>query len=690
MSWKLARPVGLCAALTIPALFLRLSGTHPAALLGLLVFGAAVVSASFLLAWAAEAARVDISGALAIAILAVIAMLPEYAVDLYFSYTAGHDPGYVQYAAANMTGSNRLLLGLGWPVVVIIALKVASRRSGHGVRELVLHSGYRVELGFLLIASLVALVVPLSGQISLVLGFVLLGLFVFYLWKASQASVSEPELVGAAARIGGLPAGGRRLVVAGLLVFAAAVIVASAEPFASSLITTGTELGIDRFLLVQWVAPLASEAPEFIVAILFALHGKGGDAIGMLISSKVNQWTLLVGSLPVAYLAGGGGTGLVLDGRQVEEFLLTAAQTLLGIAALLALRFPRWLAFILLGLFAVQYALPGQAARYVLCAVYGGIAVVALARNRRHILPTLAAPFRRAPVPPPGGAVPAPGNLPSPRPAGGIEDMSVTASARPVLLPVSGRSLVLVAGIPGAGKSTLMRTLRPDRTLRISDSDPLRSAVMRRLPRGMRYGLVRPLVHLLHRASVVCLALGPATTVVVHLPATSARLRRAVTALARLSRRTACLVWLDVPAAEARDGQRARGRMVTARSFERHARRARQASEQIRGRQLGEGWATTLLLDREAARAGLRIQIGDRPRHHREELVSAGDRSTTARSGLSKDFHRTSPRAALVMPASRGGLSRKRRACGGTGCGLAVPRRSRGQRPSRHTWPSGP
>lgn len=299
---------------------------------------------------------------------------------------------------------------------------------------------------------------------------------------------------------------------------------------------------------------------------------------------------------------------------------------------------------------------------------------------------------RRAPVPAPGGggAVPAPGNLPSPRPAGGIEDMSVMASARPVLLPVSGRSLVLVAGIPGTGKSTLMRTLRPDRTLRISDSDPLRSAVMRRLPRGMRYGLVRPLVHLLHRASVVCLALGPATTVVVHLPATSARLRRAVTALARLSRRTACLVWLDVPAAEARDGQRARGRMVTARSFERHARRARQASEQIRGRQLGEGWATTLLLDREAARAGLRIQIGDRPRHHREELVSAGDRSTTARSGLSKDFHRTSPRAALVMPASRGGLSRKRRACGGTGCGLAVPRRSRGQRPSRHTWPSGP
>ena len=63
-------------------------------------------------------------------------------------------------------------------------------------------------------------------------------------------------------------------------------------------------------------------------------------------------------------------------------------------AALLTLRFPRWLAFTLLGLFAVQYALPGQGARYLLCAIYGGIALVALIRNRRYILPALTAPFR--------------------------------------------------------------------------------------------------------------------------------------------------------------------------------------------------------------------------------------------------------------------------------------------------------
>ena len=71
------------------------------------------------------------------------------------------------------------------------------------------------------------------------------------------------------------------------------MILLCAKPFADNLVAAGTELGIDRFLLVQWLAPLASEAPEFIVATIFAARGKGTAAIAMLISSKVDQWTLL-------------------------------------------------------------------------------------------------------------------------------------------------------------------------------------------------------------------------------------------------------------------------------------------------------------------------------------------------------------------------------------------------------------
>lgn len=179
-----------------------------------------------------------------------------------------------------------------------------------------------------------------------------------------------------------------------LFVVAAAVIRLCAEPFANSLIQAGTELGIDQFLLVQWLAPLSSEAPELIIAVLFALRGKGTAAIAILISSKVNQWILLVGSLPLAYLAGGGGTALVLDGRQTEEMLLTAAQTMMGVAVLLALRFPRWAAWTLLALFGVQFPLTDTTGRLVLAGIYLVLAAAALVRHRQMIIPTLLAPFR--------------------------------------------------------------------------------------------------------------------------------------------------------------------------------------------------------------------------------------------------------------------------------------------------------
>lgn len=407
---RLLRPLGVCTILIVPAVVLRFSGASPSPVLELLVFGAAVVAAGFLLAWAAEAAQLDVSGGLAIAVLALIAVLPEYAVDLYYAYTAGSDAGYVQYAAANMTGSNRLLLGLGWPVVALLALLAARRlrsRSGAAVQ---LDRGNRMELGFLLVAGTAAFLIPATGRIPLPLGLALLGWFGFYLWRLARGEVQEPDLVGPAAAIGALPRRFRRALVATLLVVAAAVILISAEPFATSLVGAGTQLGIDRFLLVQWLAPLASEAPEFVIAILFAVHGKGAAAIAMLISAKVNQWTLLVGSLPLAYLAGGGGTALVLDARQAEEMLLTAAQTMMGIGMLLALRFHRAAAWTLLALFLVQFPLVDTTSRLVLSAVYLVVAAVLFVRHRRHVLPTLAAPWQAART-----AAPDPAAVPSRR-----------------------------------------------------------------------------------------------------------------------------------------------------------------------------------------------------------------------------------------------------------------------------------
>jgi cation:H+ antiporter len=419
MMW---RKLGLTAMFALPAIVLRLTGTELPPGLTVLVYGAGVVASAVLLSWAAEAAQVDISGSLAIAILALIAVLPEYAVDLYFSYTAGGDPTYTQFAAANMTGSNRLLIGIGWPLVAFVGFWAMRRARSRGERTgddvpatsrterqaIVLPARNRVELAFLAIASAYAFLIPLTRSIAWYDAVVLLALFGAYLWRVTREGRGEPELIGVAADIALLPQRKRRLLVSGLFLLAAGIVVMAAKPFADGLVQTGETLGIDQFLLVQWLAPLSSEAPELIVATIFAWRLHAAEGLGMLLSAKVNQWTLLVGSLWVAYtLGGGGGAPLPLDDRQTEEFLLTSAQALLAFAVLADLRFGLWEAAAIFGLFVLQFPFPNTEVRLVFSAIYMVVAIALLVRKRRYLPGIFASLGRWERTPPPaaGAAV---------------------------------------------------------------------------------------------------------------------------------------------------------------------------------------------------------------------------------------------------------------------------------------------
>ena len=126
------------------------------------------------------------------------------------------------------------------------------------------------------------------------------------------------------------------------------------------LVRTGRAHGIDEFLLVQWLAPLASETPEFLVATLLAIRGRAISALGLLLSSKINQWTLLVGSLPIAYSIGAGNpAALPLDHRQVGEVFLTAAQSLFGLGVLASMSLSLRESAVLAGLFIAQLVVGG-------------------------------------------------------------------------------------------------------------------------------------------------------------------------------------------------------------------------------------------------------------------------------------------------------------------------------------------
>src|SRR5919204_785631 len=120
--------VALALLAAVPALLVRLTGASVPVEPATLLFGLAIVGASFAMAWGAEAAEHDIPRALALTVVALLAVFPEYAVDFIFALKAGQDPEFAPYAAANMTGSNRLLLGLGWPTVAVVAWLVSGRR----------------------------------------------------------------------------------------------------------------------------------------------------------------------------------------------------------------------------------------------------------------------------------------------------------------------------------------------------------------------------------------------------------------------------------------------------------------------------------------------------------------------------------------------------------------------------------
>ena len=180
---------------------------------------------------------------------------------------------------------------------------------------------------------------------------------------------------------------GRRIATAFFFIWSGAAIFFVAEPFAESLVATGAQLGVSEFLLDQWLAPLASESPEFIIAITWALRGSGQAAIKALISSKVNQWTLLIGTIPLVFAISSGTfwRPFELDSLQQHELILTAAQSLFGVAILVNMKLSRVNGVLLAILFLIQLVV--SEIRMEITVVYLVLAGIYLVLHRKQLWP---------------------------------------------------------------------------------------------------------------------------------------------------------------------------------------------------------------------------------------------------------------------------------------------------------------
>jgi len=362
------------------AAFLKLVGSAADALW---TFPSILLSA-FLVAWGAEAAQFLISQGLALAILAWLQTLPEFAVEAVIAWEAGRNPERAHLAIANLTGAIRLLLGLGWPMIYFVFAFASRRRGGQRLPRIKLEPEHSIEVMGLVPPLLYFIVVLWRQRIGAIDAVVLIGLYVVYLWILMRTPPREVESLAEAPAVSRWayrqPGWRQKAAIGGLFAVGGGLLYVTAHPFLESMIAVAATLGISQFFLVQWVAPFLSEFPEFVSTFGWARRVTHAPmALMNIVSSNINQWTILAAMIPLLYGFShmryyGVWSDFTFDIAQRNELALTLLQTMLGVLLLANMEFDWMEATALFVLWVVQFTLPHLRAEVMVA--YGIWAVV--------------------------------------------------------------------------------------------------------------------------------------------------------------------------------------------------------------------------------------------------------------------------------------------------------------------------
>lgn len=317
-----------------------------------------ILTASMLITWGAESAQFFVAQGFALAILALMQTLPEFAVEAVLAWKQ-----QTSLLMANLTGALRLLTGLAWPVIYLTASIVHRRRTKQPLRCIGLDHHHSVEVIGLALPLLYVTFIWWKNRLELYDAAVLVVLYAAYLTVLSRLAPEQHEgmddLEFVPKKIVTARPAFRTIAILGLFGIGGAIIYFTAEPFLGSLIALATAIGIPSFVVIQWLAPVISEFPELLSTFYFARQeSKAPVALMNIASSNINQWTLLVAMLPVVLsLSHGSITSLQFDSEQSSELLLTISQSVVALTILVNMRFDWWEAATMFLLFATQFAL---------------------------------------------------------------------------------------------------------------------------------------------------------------------------------------------------------------------------------------------------------------------------------------------------------------------------------------------
>jgi cation:H+ antiporter len=346
-----------------------------------------VLVSAFVIAWAAEAAQFFMSQGLALAVLAWLQTLPEFAVEADIAWRQE-----VPNMLANFTGSLRLLVGLGWPMIFVVASFAHRRRTGRWLKEIALEEEHAVEVVGLLAPIAYFLFVWWKACLTMWDSVVLVVIYLGYLYLLNRVPPRDKEeaeeLDWVPRKAMGLRPGLRGAAITGLFVGGGLILYNVTHPFVDSLKALALTVGISEFVFIQWVAPFLSEFPEKVSAFKWAATVRQAPmALMNMVSSNINQWTVLAAMIPVVYsLSAGRVMSVPFDGMHRHEVLLTILQSLLGMVLLVNMRYSALEAAVIFGLWLVQFVVPSV--RVEIMYVYGALILVGLAelwRGRRDL-----------------------------------------------------------------------------------------------------------------------------------------------------------------------------------------------------------------------------------------------------------------------------------------------------------------
>lgn len=181
--------------------------------------------------------------------------------------------------------------------------------------------------------------------------------------------------------------------------------------------------------------------------------------------------------------------------------------------------------------------------------------------------------------------------------AGTVRDLRGSAARGPRSLSFRAGDIVVVSGLPGGGKSTLIKRAAPGGGI---DSQDVRERWERRMPRVLPYAAYRPLVRAAHYWAL-WRELRSGASVVVHDCGTQSWVRALLAATVRRRGSRLHLLLLDTTPEEALAGQESRGRGVSPYAFARHRAAVTRLLAAAESGHSPAGCATTTLLDRRMA-----------------------------------------------------------------------------------------